>query len=69
MLHCVEHVGQHRPGLSHRMHCYLLDEWLHHQCCLQAGRWRDGKLEVPLELWQCALATEGAGEAAAAAKR
>lgn len=35
----------------------------------QAGVWRDGKLEADMEEWQCALAVEGAGEAAAAARR
>lgn len=36
---------------------------------LQAGVWRDGKLEAEMEEWQCALAVEGAGEAATAASR
>lgn len=36
---------------------------------LQAGVWRDGKLEAEMEEWQCALAVEGAGEAAAASSR
>ena len=34
-----------------------------------AGRWRDNQLELPLELWQCASAAEGAAEAALAARR
>lgn len=31
--------------------------------------WREGKLEAEMEEWQCALAVEGASEAAAAARR
>jgi hypothetical protein len=34
-----------------------------------AGRWRDNQLEVPLELWQCAAAAEGAADAAVAARK
>jgi hypothetical protein len=37
--------------------------------CLQAGVWREGKLVGELEEWQCALAVEGANEAAAVARR
>lgn len=36
---------------------------------VKAGRWRDGQLEEPLELWQCANAVQGATEAAEAAKK
>ncbi|KAG1667759.1 hypothetical protein FOA52_016198 [Chlamydomonas sp. UWO 241] len=36
---------------------------------VKAGRWRAGKLEEPLELWQCAVAAEGAGDAALASRR
>ncbi|GAX73486.1 hypothetical protein CEUSTIGMA_g938.t1 [Chlamydomonas eustigma] len=36
---------------------------------VKAGRWREGVLEAPLELWQCAIAAEGAAEAATAAQR
>lgn len=36
---------------------------------LQAGVWREGKLASETEEWQCALAVEGASEAAAAARR
>lgn len=36
---------------------------------LQAGVWRDGRLENPQEERQCALAVEGANEAAAVARR
>ncbi|KAG2498659.1 hypothetical protein HYH03_003405 [Edaphochlamys debaryana] len=35
---------------------------------VKAGRWRDGQLEAPLELWQVALAAEGASTVAAAAR-
>jgi hypothetical protein len=38
-------------------------------CCVQSGVWRDGKLASELEEWQCALAVEGASEAAAVAAR
>ncbi|KAL4447927.1 hypothetical protein ABPG75_005146 [Micractinium tetrahymenae] len=36
---------------------------------VQAGVWREGRLEVEWDEWQCALAVEGASEAAAAARR
>lgn len=36
---------------------------------VKAGRWKDNQLEVPLDLWQCATAAEGAAEAALAARR
>ncbi|KAI3427252.1 hypothetical protein D9Q98_007186 [Chlorella vulgaris] len=36
---------------------------------VQSGVWRDGKLASELEEWQCALAVEGASEAAAVAAR
>lgn len=36
---------------------------------VKAGRWRDGQLESPLELWQCANAAEGAADAALAARK
>ncbi|GFR45159.1 hypothetical protein Agub_g6543 [Astrephomene gubernaculifera] len=35
---------------------------------VKAGRWRDGVLETPLELWQVALAADGAAAVAAAAR-
>ena len=35
----------------------------------QAGVWRDGRLDSEMEEWQCALAVEGASEAAVAARR
>ena len=35
---------------------------------VKAGRWRDGQLEAPLELWQCANAVAGAADVATAAK-
>ncbi|GLC35236.1 hypothetical protein PLESTB_000586900 [Pleodorina starrii] len=35
---------------------------------VKAGRWRDGQLEAPLELWQVALAADGATAVAAAAR-
>eukprot|EP00775_Hariotina_reticulata_P005296 gene5296-5531_t len=34
-----------------------------------SGRWENGQLVAPLELWQCATAAEGAAEAALAARR
>eukprot|EP00887_Chlorella_sp_A99_P001349 scaffold14.g1349.t1 len=36
---------------------------------VQAGVWERGKLAAEMEEWQCALAVEGANEAAAAARR
>ena len=36
---------------------------------VKSGRWREGQLDTPLELWQCANAAEGAAEAALAARR
>lgn len=36
---------------------------------VRAGFWQDGKLQSELEEWQCALAVEGAAEAATAARR
>ncbi|EFJ43005.1 hypothetical protein VOLCADRAFT_96981 [Volvox carteri f. nagariensis] len=36
---------------------------------VKAGRWRDGQFETPLELWQVALASDGATAVAAAARR
>lgn len=36
---------------------------------MQAGVWREGRLEIEWDEWQCALAVEGASEAAAAARR
>lgn len=36
---------------------------------VKSGRWVDGTLQEPMELWQCAIAAEGAAEAALAARR
>jgi predicted permease len=36
---------------------------------VRSGVWEKGKLAVPMEEWQCALAVEGASEAATVAKR
>ncbi len=36
---------------------------------VRAGRWKNGQLDQPLEMWQCAYAAEGAGDAALAARK
>ncbi len=36
---------------------------------VRSGRWGGGRLEAPLDVWQCAYAAEGAADAAVAARR